>query len=729
MKWIPGGMGAVLGLVVGLGMSGSAFEVGAEPLDCRSIKAEENGFTPETGPVPIVPETEFSFSFNETPVFEVDFDVAGNVEFKSLIPDVVHFCPDPPFEACHLTFTDPDGTIPTIVGATIIDAVNTTAISQSDLSFTPDSFTLDTAGSLWSPGGTVQVALSFGAPEDDLCTGDPCFITGTHAIGDCTNLDFGNRQVELQGILDLLPEASMTLSAGGFEMTTTGGIEGAGSCPAVKGGNVQINVDVGDIQIAGTGASDGSAIDLRGAHGGTARLFADGEISGGTCTPLESGAQTTTFCNPGAGAILLGGISECAGDSGELFMASTSVDYAGPVDLTGVLGGSMTVDALGPVTLHEVSGSGPDGGSLAVQTTGEFDAQGALTFGGAFGFIDIIAARIVTNAAMLAGGDGSSIFLKAEEVEVNATIHGTEVEIEGRRGVKLNAAVTSHHPSFGGLIGIEAADGVLEVGSLSATGFLGSIDLEGCRVIVPATSTLQTGPPGTIEIQAKRQMTLNGTFTTGGGNDAEINLIYRDPSLPPDTTGASFDVAPSEFLNTALPACDFDGDGEPDETDNCPTVVNPPIESLAANLVSLQPDSDGDGVGDACDNCSTIFNPRMGSLGTPERQSFQTTTGGQLDDDADGFGNQCDAKFSNAGQVVSGTDLAELFASFNRSREGNDCGVSGTVPCARFDLDNLGQVISGTDITASFGLFNLPPGPHCGDLCESLSLGCTGPGC
>ena len=61
------------------------------------------------------------------------------------------------------------------------------------------------------------------------------------------------------------------------------------------------------------------------------------------------------------------------------------------------------------------------------------------------------------------------------------------------------------------------------------------------------------------------------------------------------------------------PATDSDGDGIPDDLDNCPRTPNPGQE-----------DADGDGVGDACDNCLTHANR------------------GQEDEDHDGIGDVCD---------------------------------------------------------------------------------------
>jgi hypothetical protein len=103
----------------------------------------------------------------------------------------------------------------------------------------------------------------------------------------------------------------------------------------------------------------------------------------------------------------------------------------------------------------------------------------------------------------------------------------------------------------------------------------------------------------------------------GGENDGSERNNGRNPvDNPADDFGGAMEV-------------DTDGDGVPDDDDNCPTTPN-----------SDQSDSDGDGVGDACDtvndadgdgipddtdNCPTIPNPD------------------QADADGDGLGDVCDA--------------------------------------------------------------------------------------
>ncbi|MFI5315854.1 MAG: thrombospondin type 3 repeat-containing protein, partial [Myxococcota bacterium] len=158
-----------------------------------------------------------------------------------------------------------------------------------------------------------------------------------------------------------------------------------------------------------------------------------------------------------------------------------------------------------------------------------------------------------------------------------------------------------------------------------------------------------------------------------------------------------------QFLwHGALPsnAIDADGDGFPDGVDNCPTVANPD-----------QADADFDGVGDACDNCVNVANPRV-APNYLVLNPWATLTGGQRDDDHDGYGNKCDAKFAGTGSVGA-TDLAQFRASNNKNRTLDVCGTSGVRPCAIFDLDETGTLIGGGDLAAFRRLNAKPPGPKC----------------
>jgi hypothetical protein len=62
--------------------------------------------------------------------------------------------------------------------------------------------------------------------------------------------------------------------------------------------------------------------------------------------------------------------------------------------------------------------------------------------------------------------------------------------------------------------------------------------------------------------------------------------------------GNSFSVAGTIFAVNGQPLNDRDGDGVPDDEDNCPDVPNPD-----------QSDGDGDGIGDACDDCAGTIIP------------------------------------------------------------------------------------------------------------------------
>ena len=162
-------------------------------------------------------------------------------------------------------------------------------------------------------------------------------------------------------------------------------------------------------------------------------------------------------------------------------------------------------------------------------------------------------------------------------------------------------------------------------------------------------------------------------------------------------------------------AVDTDGDGIVDPNDNCPSISN-----------NSQADSDGDGVGDACDNCTNVSNPReSGSF--LSSNPWATLTGTQRDDDADGYGNKCDAKFpTTGGTIVNPTDLVQFRASNGKSRTGDTCGTSGTLPCAIFDIDQANTLIGALDLAAWRGLNGKVPGPKCASCPLPCSAGTNG---
>ena len=210
-----------------------------------------------------------------------------------------------------------------------------------------------------------------------------------------------------------------------------------------------------------------------------------------------------------------------------------------------------------------------------------------------------------------------------------------------------------------------------------------------------------------------RQFEHLGEIVLGGGITPPYGIA--DLSALTDQVGSAFGLGlPSQFAQDHLsaPPRDADADGVSDDLDNCPTVAN-------AN----QADADGDGVGDACDNCVNLANPRV----TPDAATYlganpwATLTGGQRDDDHDGYGNRCDADFTPSGTLVGSGDLAQFRASNGKSRLTDTCGTVGTEPCARYDLDESATLIGSGDLATFRSLTGKAAGPKC----PTCPLACT----
>ncbi|RME23301.1 MAG: hypothetical protein D6800_10040 [Candidatus Zixiibacteriota bacterium] len=164
--------------------------------------------------------------------------------------------------------------------------------------------------------------------------------------------------------------------------------------------------------------------------------------------------------------------------------------------------------------------------------------------------------------------------------------------------------------------------------------------------VVPASCQPTVGPPFIDEL-------ANYPINSG---DA-VNFIGQnpfDPNIQPITPQGGTIHTLIEYALVICPvqAPDTDGDGIPDDQDNCPNTYNPD-----------QADADGDGVGDVCDNCPNTYNPNQtdtdnDGIGDLCDNCPTTPNPDQADIDTDGVGDLCDNCLTtpNPNQTNSDTD-------------------------------------------------------------------------
>jgi len=223
----------------------------------------------------------------------------------------------------------------------------------------------------------------------------------------------------------------------------------------------------------------------------------------------------------------------------------------------------------------------------------------------------------------------------------------------------------------------------------------------------------RTPVAGQVLVHQRVETAVGDTFwvqSTAAASTAPGIVEIRDTA----PTNHQWNYAAVEIVATHSGACapgtDPDGDGVCDPLDNCPSIAN-----------ADQSDLDSDGVGDVCDNCVEMANPRVDATFLAANP-WATLTGGQRDDDHDGYGNKCDAKFPGVpGVTVNTGDLTEFRASLTHSRSADACGTDGNAPCALFDLDEIGALIDTGDLTQFRLLNGQAPGPKC----PACPLACT----
>ena len=177
-------------------------------------------------------------------------------------------------------------------------------------------------------------------------------------------------------------------------------------------------------------------------------------------------------------------------------------------------------------------------------------------------------------------------------------------------------------------------------------------------------------------------------------------FVLSDLTLGPVPAGA-----PVPETLVLISGGDFDGDGETDSTDNCPTVSN-----------AAQTDGDLDGVGDACDSCAGLANPPVDSASV---QPWMTLLNGQRDDDGDGTGNKCDFKYEgNAGTLIAPLDVSDMRLSVFKLTSGANCGQTALKICGQFDHDELGALVAPGDVSLLRARVFTTNGPNCGAACD-----------
>jgi len=416
----------------------------------------------------------------------------------------------------------------------------------------------------------------------DLCTGNPCVVSGAHTVDPDSNLDFGsgtdlvfasNAVVSTSGVR--LTARSITMqsgarisgdgtSCGDTELVATGGdvtmqgtggsaarIQSTGGCPGTLTFDATGNVTIGNVNLHGTGygqynfggtifaLAEGSITttgtlktDADGTFGASGQITLEGRTGVVVNGPIDGGSpyegSHLAFTSFEGDIVINGDVDTSAGLEAAFntFNASGSIVFAGrflglsKAGFGGYCGGGafMSVEAGESVTLSGPMDLTSSGGSGC--TGGHFFAQAGTTF------------------TQLADGDFKSLGIGA---------YGSG----GNFGVQAAGDVSLRDIDVGkdGFVDVATSGGAVQVLGLARGGASG---IQGCDVFVAAAGKLDmrstSGSFTSNSLVASESITIAGKVLSLSDNDLTLREgapLITGQVLPP----------PSISTNPSLPDC------------------------------------------------------------------------------------------------------------------------------------------------------------------------------
>jgi hypothetical protein len=478
-------------------------------------------------------------------------------------------------------------------------------------------------------------ALAGATVASDLCTGNPCVISGSKVVDAGSEIDFGaTTNVRLAGNATVtvgpsaVLERTISLTAKSFTFQPGAKMLGGGDAAIVN-----LTSTGGNIELKRQGTSF-ATINLSGTAGGSIWLSANGDaIIDGDLNVGGSGSDSSggSISIGTTGAVTVNGLLK-AGASGSFSTggdididAGTSATLSGTIDVAAKSdAGTISIFAsMGPATINSqvaASGGAPDGygGTLSVDATfGDVTIGGKVVANGGSGTEDQCG-----DGGTLTISSGLSVAIN-EDVQLKGgtqCLGGTlEVVADGAftqaagKAIALNAdgsfggggsfnvdafgdvlvrKVDLFGRGYGGGADIDSASGLVSMaGIVDARGtgsngsVAGTIDVQGCSVQVTSQLDARGTPAGIAPGTGIVALTASDSITvTGSGAKllAQVGNLIRMRSGAPVINGGAqvvpaqnFAVDPNIKACAAKPVC---GNGVVEATEYCddgPTTGTP----------------------------------------------------------------------------------------------------------------------------------------------------------